>query len=232
MPMTARGRVDVVPLFLSIAPFILYDAADYVPHAGVAVDSSGNARHSTPQSTTRPTRGNGIAGRATIKFPGSANQAIIAPATTFTTFSIWMVVRCTGTIGYLAVLKDDAGNDGGYLYGSTGSTINVHRATSTVSSYNYTSNWAVDNVARSVIWTFDGTHAGNKLYIGGGAVSLTTTVSGAPNSALLQEIYIGASDAGTAPSTMELAAFGLYPGVLPAADIANLSAHSLEKFGV
>lgn len=225
-------------LGLSLAPSIWYRGAGpglYYPTQGIWTDLSGNGLHATPQGAPRaqPYGGSiGINNKDAVHFTGVANQALIAPATTFNTFTIFLVAQLAGIVGYLAVLKDDGGADGAYLYGHIGSTINVHRNTSTVSSYNYASNWSVDNVPRSIIWTYDGTHAGHKLYIGGISQTLTATIVGSPSGSLSQQIFIGASDTGTAPATGLFGEFRKYDGVLTAADIDKLTAYSKSHWAV
>lgn len=222
---------DDAPLQLSIAASFLYDAIDYNPSEGIAPDRSGNARHGTPQSAARAKRGNGIAGRATMKFGALSNQAIVVPATSFDQFTLWIVAKCTGSNGCMVTLTAAGFPDGGYL-NTTVSSISVQRAGVQVAK-GLSTNWGIDNVARSIIVTYGGSLATLNMYIGGVLQSMSTTASGTMAAGnVSQPIYIGATDAGAQAVNMECGIVGFYPGVITATDIANLSAHSLAKWGV
>lgn len=236
----AAGRVAQtrpppnVPLTdLSLAPAAWFRGdMGFYPAPGIWKDQSGNSKDTTPQSATRPIASNAINGKPTLSFPGSANQALVIPATTFGPFSIYSVFKLSGTVGYIFVTGDDGGATGGYLYGSTGHTINTHRS-SVDSAKNLSSNWAIDGVAKSVIWTYDGTAAGHRLYIGGAQQSLSVSIAGEPGSATASmAVYIGASDTGTAPTTGHYGEVALYTGALTAEDISKLAAYSLAYWGV
>lgn len=218
---------------LSLRPAAFYRAdLRFAAASGVWGDLSGNARDTTPQSATRPSAGSGINGKPTVSFAGSASQALVVPATSFGTFSIHTVVKLTGTAGYIAVTKDDGGADGGYLFGSTGQTINVHKNTTAICSLNLSSNWAVDNAAKSIVWVFGGNLATHKLYVNGVDQTLSTvTNNGDASGSVSQAVYIGASDTGTAATTGHYGEFALYHGALTAADVAKLAAYDRAFWG-
>ncbi len=182
---------------------------------GAATQATGNRQPT--YSTSGWTNGG-----SAISFPGTANIQLSTASTSYGAFTIVTAFKLTGTAGELIVHNSDT-SAGDYLYGSTGNTMRVNRG-GTESDKNLSSNWAVSNVVKAVAWVFDGTHAGNVLYVNGVSQTLTNgTSTGAPGTGTQTgAVFIGASQSGTLPVNGLLREVIIYNVALSAADITRL----------
>ncbi len=165
-------RFGAVPL--QVAGLQLWLAADAIPGLsdGQPVaswpDGSGLGRHAAQATAAkRPTyRVNIQNGRPGVQFDGIDDGLRVA-SLPLGTFALFLVFRLSGTAGIIVEHSADAGaNDGHYLYGTTGMTINCRRQVGArVSGKNRAANWAVDNAAKLAAHAMDGTHAGHRLRI-------------------------------------------------------------------
>lgn len=242
-PRTVPGTIALVgygsdrtsddALNLSIAPGAFYRGASpgLYNAQGIWTDLSGNARHTTPQSASRPSPRVGINQRECLYFGAVSNQALIIPAQNFDTFTLFVVFKLTGSNGQILVTKSGGFPDGGYLNTSY-STVSVQRSNVQVAK-GIAPSWAIDNVARSAIMTYGGSLATLNLYIGGVLQSQTTTATGTMAAGnLSQQIFIGASESGASAISGFIGEVRMYPGVLTAADIAKLTAYSQSYWRV
>lgn len=197
-----------------------------------ANDMSGLGNNATPASTTRATLTMaGINSRPSFSFPGSANQQLQTGNLSLGAFSVLLVAKLSGTAGYLWTHNANTVN-GAYLYGDVSNTTTIVRS-SNASAYDKSTNWAVDNVARAIVLTFDGTHAGHKIYFGGVTQTLANVSAVDPGtSAVSGPMFITTTQSGTAPSTGLVGEAAVWTRALTASDVAKLSAYTRSWWGV
>lgn len=183
------------PLVIQAASLKLWLRGDtgFTASTGVWLDQSGQGNNTSPQSVTRPTAST-INSKASVLFPGTANQGLITPSISLGSFTIGLVAKISAA-GYFVVHASDLGANGGYLYSDTNTTAAYARS-STLSDRVY-STGLKNGVTRSLIWTFGGSTLTNRLYINGELASLATATGNNPGAGpTAGAIYIGASQAG------------------------------------
>lgn len=216
------------PRSLSVAPDRWY--RDSYVGGGTWLDLSGNGQNTTARATS-PVAGTAINGRPTVRV--ATGNGLLIPSSSVASFSLFMVLNVSA-VGYLAVVGNDVGTDGGYLYGTNNDTIDVHRS-SVASNKRHTANWATaGGTPKWLVWTYDGTHAGHKLYLGGSDLSLTNGAGTADpgTAALSQIIYLGSNSTGVGPITADYAEVAKAPGVWTAGDVAKLGAYVSALYGI
>lgn len=143
-------------------------------------DLSGNGNHGVQAVPANQVAYNpaGQGGRPVAQYAGTVLKNIVLPSVSLGAFTIAMMCKLTGTAGYLGCINSNAVPIGAYLYGAAGNTTFVSRAGPLVAAFDNLNNWSVDNVARSVIWVYDGTYAGLNVYLGGVLMSPKTATNG------------------------------------------------------
>jgi hypothetical protein len=190
-------------------------------------DQSGNANHAAQATASLQCilTMAGLNSKPALTFPGIASQGYATPSITLGAFSA-ATAFATNNAGYVFVHNTDAGTDGGVLYTDTANATNDYYKGSVTSNKLYAPGLK-DDVARSVIWTADGTNAGNLLYISNVLQSETTITGNDPGTGSTAGIlYIGSSQAGTGGShVMKLRELIIYNRAITAAERSRLAAY-------
>lgn len=124
-------------------------------------------------------------------------------------------------------------NPGNYLYTTYNYASTVRRGT-TVTSRRYKVSWANDNKYRATTQLFDGTNAGNRLFVGGKEISLSA--GGAANdpgtSTVTLTLNVGSrNNAASAPMNGYVDELILFPSVIQDSDIRTIATSEMLAYG-
>lgn len=186
-----------------------------------ATDWSGNARHATQdEAGKKPTfKTSAFGSLPTFRFDGGDNLQITSLG--ITTFSVFLVVSNSAS-GMLVEHADTSvdPNDGFYIYGTTGCSINVRKSATQGNKDNNISSWSVQN--RMLIRVdYDGTYAGTTMRTNDVAVSLIACANAndAGTGSVTQTLNIGGrADATSLNITGHIAEMVLYTPALSGSD--------------
>jgi len=205
-------------------------------------DSSGNGRNAVlvsnygqvaPVYTT-----NVFNGRPVVRFNG--NSLLQVPSLPMGPFSIITVFKATGSTTEMVYEHSDnsIGNDGGFLYTSTNSTISVKRGTQTGKDMigSGASTWAANITAPMLaINTFDGTDAGFKLYLNNSLQPLNQTYTGNINSQNVVTAHFNIGERavyGNCGLHGDIAEIIIYDHVLNSTDLNTLNTSLFNKYAL
>lgn len=149
-------------------------------------------------------------------------------------FTIFTVMKLTGTAGIIYEQSAAAATDGFYLQGTLTNTI-VAVKSSVESDKKLSSNWAVDNTARITTHVMDGTHAGHLLYINNASQVLTdgTGTSNPGTATTTDVINIGSRNNGASvQSTGYISEFLIYNRALTTSEIGKVNRYLGAKYAI
>lgn len=206
-------------------------------------DFVSGANNSTPLTDRSPVGGNvtitggpltgsayaGISNKLALDFDGLTQYLATAANRTIGAHTYALVLNSSGTAGFMMHHNVAAAS---YLYESTSNSINASRGAN-ISGKNLSSNWGVNANFRTVMKTFDGTHAGHKLRINGVNQTLTngsgTADPGTGTSAAA--IGVMASAAGLTKVTGSLASAMALSTALSDTDAVRIESYYRKLFG-
>ncbi len=141
-------------------------------------------------------------------------------------YTVIMVHRVTTTCDY--IWKRPTNFE--YCYGSVGLSISTVHGANT-SSYNLSSNWARYAVPRTLMVSFDGTHAGHTIRINGVTQTLTTVGGADPGTATTADtLAIYSADGVTAGSSGTIAEIIVYNRALTSGEKAQVESYLRTRY--
>ncbi len=154
------------------------------PLATAARDVTGLGNHPAEATAANCTIARAVAfnGRPCFDFGTAGTFGFTTPSVTIGPFSVFIVARGDASSGYAFVTGTDVAANGGYLVGTdVGATRTsyVSRSSSASSRKDGVTSFMRDGTRRTYAQTFDGTHAGHKLYRNGVDISAATGVESA-----------------------------------------------------
>lgn len=170
-----------------------------------------------------------IGGRPGLSFDGT--DFLATGDVSLGTFSMFIVFSATAN-GMPITHGDATGTGNGHwIYTDEGCAIDLRRG-GAFSGKNVSPDWGIDGASRVVTHTFDGTHAGNLLYIDGTAQTLVDCLSSVDpgTTPTAQALGIGARPTGANPVTGSIAEVIVYDRVLTAAERQTVETYLGTKY--
>ncbi len=186
-------------------------------------DSSGNSKSITAAGSPVVAADAQYGGLLSVPMNGTTNT-LTSASLTFGPFTIFVVAKASSGDGYL-VHRNNAGGGVDYVYKTSGNALNVSRS-SVISGYNITANWLIGTVPRTIVHSFDGTHAGHIARINGTGQTLSSTSAGAPGTGTVANaIDMFGGLVGTVGEIL------VYDSALSVGNIALVETYLKNKFG-
>lgn len=202
---------------------------------GTWTDSSGNGKTFSNTSTARPTFKTAIRNSLpVVRFDGSTDCLISDSTLALSTFSLFVVFNTTSATPGMIYEQSAtaASNDGSYMYGATGSSVNVKRSpgSSGRSLAQSTGNWSIGQwlVARQ---TFDGTYSGHAIYLNGALRTQPNDAASDPGTSTVTDtVYLGCRNNAALYSSIDIAEFIVFSPRLSGAQERAVELYLMNKY--